>query len=194
MIYKHALTALIITCLVLPACTGKKEDKVKTDSPGDSGWVTVTPKKFIDFEYSKAIAFATVDPHDYEELYYQKNMDPSRFIDTISITLGKGQTTLLDDILSGRYRKPYHKDSLEEVPVADCFFPRHNLIFTGPKGSVAHFISVCFECGNRKESKPDLADMDNLRMFFDSIGLKVFFDPMAHKEYYRVLKGQRIIK
>jgi hypothetical protein len=58
----------------------------------DTVWVTVKPKNYLDFEYSKVKAFATVDPFDYSELYFAKKLDPSKFHDTISVTLDSLQT------------------------------------------------------------------------------------------------------
>jgi hypothetical protein len=149
-----------------------------------------TPKNYLDFKYSKAIAFATVDPFDYSELYFSKDMDLSKFHDTISITLDSSQTAYLNGLLSGRYRKPSPQDDAERT-IADCFYPRHNIIFTDKRDNILNYISVCFECGNVKQSKSYLADMDNMRSFFNSIGLKVFDRPDHYEQYYNSLRKRK---
>lgn len=169
---------------LLVACSNNKVTKNNTENLSeDTTWVTVTPKNYLDFEYSEAIAFATVDPFDYSDLYYSKTIDLSKFHDTISILLNSDQVQYLNDILSGRHRKP-HPNSGTEYYEADCFYPRHNIIFLDKKDSIVNFISICFECANSKESKSFLADMDNMRLFFESIGLKVFDRPDHYKQYY----------
>lgn len=153
--------------------------------------VTVSPKDFSDFEYSKIFAFVTLDAYDYSDLFFEKNMDISKFGDTISHQLDSSQTVYLNDLLSGRYRKPYPKaDSVRAV--ADCFFPRHNIIFVDQNDSIVQFVSVCFECGNAKSSKEYLADMGNLKSFFNSIGLKVFDRPDLHSAHYDSLRQASI--
>ncbi len=178
-------TIYILTILVgLVSCSDHKptERKIEKNSE-DSVWITITPKNYLDFEYSKAIAFATVDPFDYSDLYFSKTIDPSKFHDTISLLLNSVQINYLNDLLSGRKRKPYPKGGIESV-VADCFYPRHNIIFLNNKDSIVNYISICFECGNSKNSKANLADMDNMHAFFDSIGLKVFYRPDYYRQYY----------
>lgn len=165
-------------------CSREQKSGENLQNPIDTNLVYITPKNYLDFAYSKIIAFATVKSCDYSELYYEKSMDMSKFHDTISKSLNKKQIDYLNDILSGKYRKPYHKDSISIVSVADCFYPRHNIIFLGNRDSIVNFISICFECGNAKESKPDLAHMDDMKTFFDSIGLKVFDRPDEYEMFY----------
>lgn len=178
-------TIYILTILSgLIGCSDNKVTEKRTEKlSDDTVWVTVTPKNYLDFEYSKAIAFATVDPFVHSDLYFSKTIDTSKFHDTVSILLDSVQTNYLNDLLSGRRRKPYPKGGTERS-VADCFYPRHNIIFLDKKDSVVNYISICFECGNSKQSKSNLADMDNMRSFFDSIGLKVFDRPDYYGQYY----------
>jgi hypothetical protein len=187
---------ICILAILLGLTFGCSENKVaekKADNAPDTVWVTVKPENYLDFEYSKAIAFATVSPFDYSDLYFSRTMDPSQFHDTISIRLDSLQTAYLNDILSGRHRKPYPQGGTEQA-VADCFYPRHNIIFLDKRDSIVNYISVCFECGNTKQSKSDLADMDNMQAFFDAIGLKVFDRPDYYEQHYDSLNKLRQLK
>lgn len=180
---KKRFYILTIILVLIVACSDHKVDEKNSENSSDTVWMSVTPKNYLDFKYSKAIAFATVDPFDYSDLYFSKTIDPSKFHDTINITLDSLQINYLNDLLSGRHRKPYPKGELARS-VADCFYPRHNIIFLDKHDSVVNYISICFECGNTKQSKPDLADMDNMQSFFNSIGLKVFDRPDFYSQYY----------
>jgi hypothetical protein len=176
---------LVLTLLV--GCSGNKVNRPETEKLSEKTELdTVTPINYLDFEYSKVIAFATVDPFDYSELYFSSTLDLSKFHDTISKLLNSEQVNYLNDLLSGRHRKPISNAETVQIG-ADCFYPRHNIIFLDEKDSIIHFISVCFECGNSKQSKSDLADMDNMQSFFDSVGLAVFDSPDYHVEFYNSL-------
>ncbi len=178
------LLSIFILVGLYSNCSGEQKSVEKPQNPIDTNLVYITPKNYLDFTYSKVVAFATVQAFDYSELYFEKTMDMSKFHDTISKTLNKNQIEYLNDILSGKYRKPYHKDSISEVLVADCFYPRHNIVFLDKKDSVINYISICFECGNRKISKTNLAHMNDMKAFFDSIGLRVFDRPDEYDVYY----------
>jgi len=187
---KQKIHILTILSGLLLGCSNSKVTEKNTDSTSNTVLLTVTPKNYLDFEYSKVIEFATVEPFDYSNLYFSKTMDPSKFHDTISITLDSLQTDFLNDLLSGRHRKPYPEGGIERT-VADCFFPRHNIIFLDKRDSIVNYISICFECGNTMKSKSDLADMDNMQTFFDSIGLKVFDRPDYYGQYFDSLNKIR---
>jgi len=177
---KKQIIYLFLICVASVRC-GNNNTVDKDAIINDTDWVTVTPKNYLDFNYSKVIAFATVDPFDYSELWGE-NINLSKFHDTISKTLDSTQVVFLNDLLSGRHRKPYTKETGKDI--ADCFYPRHNIIFLDQQDSAINYISVCFECGNRKQSKAALADMENYETFFNSIGLKVFDRPDYYKQYY----------
>ena len=140
-------------------------------------------KDYIDFKYDKVIAFASVDPMDYYDDDFNEKIDVKKFKDTISKTLNATQIKNLNDILSGR--KNLKIDSV--TTVADCFYPRHNVIFLKDE-KIINDIVVCFECNKIKSTKLPLANMYNLEKFFNSIGLKVFYNPLEHAEYYNYLK------
>ncbi len=174
---------ILMVCILFISCADNKMVESQKTAVTDSNWITITPKNYLDFNYSKVIAFATVNPYDYSNLYFSKNIDITKFHDTISKTLNNEQILYLNNILSGRYNKPYLKKNVEQV-AADCFYPRHNIIFLNNQNRVVNYISICFECRNAKQSKSYLADNDNMKIFFDSIGLTVFDRPDYHKQHY----------
>jgi hypothetical protein len=191
-----SLVFAINAILLLIGCSENKPVDQATEIQKDTNMVYIEPKNFMDFEYSKVIAFATVYPCDYYELYFSKKMDLSKFHDTISKTLDSTQIHFLNQILSGYYREPYKKGGSFEM-AADCFYPRHNIIFLNNQDTLVHFISVCFECSKVKQSKDDLASMDNFKLFFDSIGLPAIENPDLYKHYYdsqNSQKGHRVKK
>lgn len=153
------------------------------NEPAKNNADTVAPKanipisNYIDFKYSKVIAFATVDPMDSPNL--QKGNAFPGFHDTISRTLDSLQILALNDVLSGR--KGIAPDS---AAVADCFYPRHNIVFLDNAGHVLHYLAICFECNRRKASKSTPASMESLAALFNSIGLPVFDRPDWHSQYY----------
>lgn len=173
--------------LLFSGCGGAEENKA--DSINQE-YITVEPVNYLDFKPAKVVAFATVDAFDYPAAFHHNNVDLSKFGDTISVTLNTSQIDLLNEILSGEHRKPYLPDKNGRT-VADCFYPRHNVLFLDENDSVIHYLSVCFECGNRKTSKQDLADMDNLAMFFNDVELPVFERPDYYAVHYDSVKASR---
>jgi hypothetical protein len=169
---------LIIICISLTAiCCSDEKPRIKETTPTKTNIDTLN---YVDFKYSKVNAFATVKPFDYIQLYFDKKIDLSKFGDTINRTLNEFQTKYLCDLLSGKY----NTDTATTRIVADCFYPRHNIIFLNDKDSVVNYLSVCFECNIVKGSKGHKASMQNLSDFFNSLGLKVFDRPDYYKSYY----------
>jgi hypothetical protein len=187
---KYVILVLIILEGLFAGCSNPSVAEQNSDQSSDTTWITVTPKNYLDFEYSKVIAYATVDPMDNTALYSSGRIDSSQVLDTISVTLDNSQIDYLNQLLSGRHRKPYPKGTSEKL-VADCFYPRHNIIFLDRQDSVINYITVCFECGRIRKSKPDLAVMDNMYTFFNSIGLTVFDRPDYHARFYDSLSKSR---
>ncbi|WP_267403496.1 MULTISPECIES: hypothetical protein [unclassified Chryseobacterium] len=140
-------------------------------------------KDYIDFKYDKVIAFVSVNPMDYYDGDFDKELNVKKFKDTISKTLKPFQIKYLNDILSGRE----NQNPFASVIFTDCFYPRHNLIFLKDK-KIINYISVCFECNNIKSSKPPHANMKNYIAFFNSINLKMFNNPIEHSKYYDSIK------
>lgn len=163
---------------ILTNCSDIKTDEYKT---------SIDTINYLDFKFSKVIAFATVDPFAPAEMYMYstKKMNLSKFGDTISRTLDNSQIDFLAKILSGKL----NRDTLPDP--ADCHNPRHNIIFLNDKDSVLNYISVCFECITMRSSKPHKASFNNFADFFNSLGLKVFDRPDYYKQYYDSLNKLR---
>lgn len=134
---------------------------------------------YIDFQYDEVIAFANVNPMDYYDGDFDKELDLKNFKDTISVKLNSVQVEELNDILSGRKNQNIDSDT----KIADCFYPRHNIIFLNQNKIVNHLV-ICFECNQVKGSKPSMASMKNYQDFFSSLGLKAFNNPIEHSTYY----------
>ena len=169
---------ILILCLFLINCKNDKKkgfEKIEKHSNSEL-------KDYIDFKYDKIVAFASVKPMDYYDYNPEEEINVNRFQDTISKTLNEKQIIHLNNILSGRENK-----NTGITSVADCFYPRHNILFLH-KDKIVNQIAVCFECSDVKSSNPTLASMENFESFFNSLGLKVFYSPMAHSNYYDSLK------
>jgi hypothetical protein len=145
-----------------------------------------TTKNYLDFKYSKVIAFASSDRLRFGEAEIAPPLHDSTEIkietpihsDSIVKRLNPSEIEYLNEILSGTYNE--RKITSE----SDCFEPRHGIAFLNSKDSVIQYIYICFECNNNYSSKPHSASMDNFRVFFKSIGLPPFEDSDRHKEYY----------
>lgn len=173
------LLNVIIFCLLVVGCKNSKEINLKEKQVVQKSNLN----DYINFKYDKIIAFASVNPMDYHSDDFDKNIDLEKFTDTISKTLNSSQIQDLNTILSGR--KDYEAD---HIAVADCFYPRHNILFLNRGKTVGH-ISVCFECNIIKSNKKPSANMKNLEDFFNSLGLRVFHNPYEHLKYYQSLKA-----
>lgn len=166
---------LLICFTLLINCNEKKQAE-------DSQFTNNKPqnlRSFIDFKYDQVIAFATVNPMEQPNI---NDFNLDKFKDTISRRLDSNQIHTLNDILSGK-----EKNSEDNLGVADCFYPRHNIVFLN-KNKVVNYILICFECNDVKSSKPTFASMKNYEDFFNSLGLKAFHDPFEHATYYDSIK------
>lgn len=165
---------MISICLLFTNCKKDISDKkVKNNTEQQK------LKDYIDFQYDEVIAFANINPMDYYDGDFNKELDIKKFKDTISVKLNSAQIKELNDILSGRKNK--NTDSAMQV--ADCFYPRHSILFLNQNKIVNHIV-VCFECNQVKGSKPTKASMENYQNFFNSLGLKMFDNPIEHSTYY----------
>jgi hypothetical protein len=173
------LHLILIVCIyLLLSC--KNEYNVHSESSNiilantnDTNW--------LDFKFDSVIVFATVDPFLIVPQSHTK-IDLSNINDTISITLSKNQISILDSVVNGKC-----KVIEKEIVPADCFNPRHNIIFFN-NDSIINFISVCYECGNYNSSKKGITGgLESFRYFFNQLGLKVFDQPDFHRKYYNSL-------
>ena len=161
---------------------GCKKDQLKTEVNSNVTY-NKNRRDYIDFKYDKVIAFATVNPMDYFDSNFDKELNVKKFKDTISRNLHLNQIKKLNDILSGKGTG----NLLDSTTTADCFYPRHNIIFLKDE-KIVNYISICFECNQIKSSKPSSAKMQDYVDFFNSINLKMFYNPLEHKKHYDSLK------
>ncbi|MET3536532.1 hypothetical protein [Chryseobacterium limigenitum] len=174
---------ITLFCLFIVSC---KQDNV-SKSVKSNFVQNKNLKDYINFKYDEVIAFASVNPMDYYDGDFDKELNVKKFKDTISKTLNLSQIKHLNDILSGRE----NKNPFTSVIFTDCFYPRHNIIFLKDK-KVINYISVCFECNNIKSSKPPRAHIKNYLDFFNSINLRMFNNPIEHSKYYDSIKFAHI--
>jgi hypothetical protein len=173
---------LIICICILLSC--KNESNVNSESnniilsdTNDLNW--------LDFKFDSVIAFATVDPFLMIPQSHNK-IDLSNIKDTISITLSKNQISILDSVVNGKC-----KVIGKEILPADCFNPRHNIVFFDGD-SIVNFISVCYECGYYRASKNNIkGGLESFKYFFNGLGLKVFDRPDFHSKYYDSVLAHR---
>jgi len=179
-------------CLIICSCSNQAKENSKQQTK--KARPLKVQENYIDFDYSKIIAFATVHEQDYYYLFKENKLNKINQFDTISITLNSSQISLVNETLSGRSPFKMPKNYIQNNP-ADCFFPRHNIVFLNRNDSVVNFLSVCFECGNTKQSKFGEANFYELRMLFNAIGLPVFdrisMDNPHYEYYYGLVKKKK---
>jgi hypothetical protein len=177
------LHSILIICIcIILSC--KNETNINSES-SNIILSDTNHTNWIDFKFDSIIVFATVDPF---LIIPQSNnkIDLSNIKDTISITLSNNQISILDSVVNGRC-----KVVEKEILPADCFNPRHNIIFF-KNDSIINFISVCYECGNYNSSKKGITGgLESFRYFFEKLGLKVFDRPDFHSKFYDSLLAHK---
>lgn len=153
----------------------KKQEKYITDTVYTNSW--------LDFKFAYAEAFATVDPFDYDMVWKDKEVDFSQFHDKIVLRLNTNQIQEFDRLTTGDTTYIYNTDN-NEIAIADCFYPRHNIAFYSSNGKVLYYVTVCFECNRIKSNRSGNLRMKNLEKFFNYVGLPVFESPNEHGKYY----------
>jgi hypothetical protein len=177
---KHLLIIILTICSL--SCENVKDENQSSSSKLN---VTTTKEDWLNFKYDSAIAFATIDPF-YRILNKGNLIDLSEIKDTISVSLSEIQIETLDSIINGR-----KNISGEAILPADCFNPRHNIVFFN-NDTLVNYISVCYECGYYKSSRPNIkGNLHAFKNFFDNLGLRVFDNPGYHSKYYDSIIQQR---
>ncbi|MDJ1473501.1 hypothetical protein [Xanthocytophaga flava] len=75
---------------------------------------------------------------------------------------------------------------------ADCFNPRHAIVYYDDQHRPTNAILACFEC-SKIETFPNAQEnldlyIENFRSFFEKLGLPVFNNPIEHQAYIDSLK------
>lgn len=84
--------------------------------------------------------------------------------DKHSVVLDQKQLAELAELVTGEHKA---------VPSADCYYPRHGVVFFKGKKPIA-YLEVCFECAAKKSDIKGLArtwDLKGLRTFFENLKL-----------------------
>lgn len=165
-------------------------DTTYFESVGDS--LKIKPKPYIDFSYDYVNAFCSADPMDMSLLTLWSDTFNFHASDTLNVRLNSDQIVELEKVLSGDRRALAAKSTDEmTTTVADCFYPRHNIIFVKKPDTIVNYISVCFECNRANTSKNSRESMNNLETYFNSIGLRVFKRPDYYSEFIDSLRSSR---
>jgi hypothetical protein len=161
--------AHIYLILIVMACACNQPNPTKsknTNNKENAVTCKLDTAHFLNFEFSKVIAFSSLSPvHSSDYL----NPGSKKITDTTSVTLNKNQILLLDSVLSGYYNSP----NIKVERHADCFHPRHNILFLDKTSKVVQYVSICFECSNSQSSKPHFAHIGNLGYFIKKVGLEI---------------------
>lgn len=184
--FYYLLVVLILFLGCSDSKSGNDKELANTSTKRDIGSKT----NYLDFKFSKAVAFTSIHPHTYAESFSEKKRDLGKVSDTVSRTLNVNETEYLNILLSGKQ----NKDTSLVRAVADCFTPRHTIVFLDDKDSIVNYIFICFECNRVAGSNNPQASMDNYREFFNSVGLKVFDRPDYHERYYDSLSSLKTHK
>lgn len=186
---KHCFIILIFMSI---SCGGKFKTSNKTTNVDSVKIIsnneviiidTIYSHNWLDFDYAYAEAFATVDPMDYSEAFFDKEIDFTKFKNKVSIKLNSEQIKEFEKHTAADTTYVYETDENENW-VADCFYPRHNIVFYKANKKVLYYITVCFECNRIKTNKSGAITMKELKDYFNYIGLPVFDSPMEHEKYY----------
>ncbi len=60
---------------------------------------------------------------------------------------------LLNQDQINKLKSEFENCKSEDFESADCYWPRHVLIFTNTKNEIFGYIEICFSCGNSESSK-----------------------------------------
>lgn len=119
----------VVTCLVLLllcACNGNKKQ-----------WMG------IEYDSVRAYYYDNLNLEDSTSIIYNSKLNPTVF-NSQGQLLTEAQAQLLDSLNNTPQEPTY-----EDAGVADCYNPRHGLVFYKNEQPVAH-VSVCFDCRGMK--------------------------------------------
>jgi hypothetical protein len=174
--------------ILFGACSSSNK---KSENSSGKTKDTIIIKGWIDFEYSKVVAFATVNPFSFtsqEQIVFSNG-------DSIGVELNAEQLNRLTKMLGPDtfVVERNLSDKAVERAVADCFYPRHNIFFYGKNNKVVQYILVCYECRRVRSGKNNpRVSLEEYNEFFNKIGLKVFDRPDHHQLYYdSLVKAKR---
>lgn len=171
---------IILISLIFNGCNEVKRQEIKAEE-------RITKKDFsksMSFKYddiSEVIMYSFPDKEFIKQIdgYLRKdinfNTDVQLSNDFIKerIVLSEIQKRELFNLIS--------KDSCNSKQlIADCYNPRHQIVFKDEKDNVIGAIEICFSCGEIKSSKSigeaKYYCLEDMRLFFWKVGIRYFIN------------------
>ncbi|WP_445722682.1 hypothetical protein [Flavobacterium sp.] len=123
---------------------------------------------FLDKEFIKQI-----DGYLRKDINFNTDVQLSNDFIKERIVLSENQKTKLFNLIA--------KDSCNsDQLIADCYNPRHQIVFKDKKDNVIGDIEICFSCGNIENSKSigeaKYYCLEDMRLFFWNLGIKYFIN------------------
>lgn len=118
-----------------------------------------------DYEYVRAYQY-NLDSERSDYIVVDGRLHPT-VVDTVGVELSDHQVTQVLGIVNGTL-------GADEDMVAECFIPRHGLVFYNAQGKPSAHISICFDCNQlRVEPDNDLPNrgMPLFKRLFGELGL-----------------------
>jgi hypothetical protein len=177
---KTALTAILI--LALASCSSRQEKNGNSEATVDSK-TNAQKASWVNFDYQQVRVYFTRTPFlGYKSAIVAEGKLIDSVWDKEGVKLSPEQVQRLDKILQQPDR---------DVAVADCFNPRHGIVFWDKNNKPVAHISVCFEC-NLLKATPELYkyDLTDIKQLFLELGMPVFEDPTKYEAYFEKLMSK----
>ncbi|MDL5044992.1 hypothetical protein QQ054_02910 [Oscillatoria amoena NRMC-F 0135] len=134
-------------------------------------------------EYATAKAFMIADSERYLEAIEQGKRVDSLIAGAEVWEVTKEVAEKLSDV----FCKPIDKNKVRRV--ADCFVPRHGVIFYDASGNYTAHVTICFECNHYKVyPAPKNIDIEALKSWCKELGMPVFDRDDKYHEYFKQRK------
>ena len=184
--YKNVIGLIFL--LILLACS---EDETKTPSDKSNSMetqtISVKNESFMDFHYHKIVALISKDLLPDSMPLHSNLTSIINDEDFVTQELDSQQSIYLNRLLSGIYRQTPYTDTDINPVLPDCFNPRHGIAFLDEQGQIVHYLNISFECQTEKSSKKHKAEIDNLKGFFNAIGLMPTTENESHQKFFNSL-------
>jgi|GEM_PF-6301467 len=183
---------VFILLVVLLACSCQHTSDTVNTGISDSArakhgnWTTPAYKTVKAYILSNNLAYSyhgTINKDNGKE-YFLERVKTEK-----NVVLSEAQITRIESFFSA---EP------DSFGIADCFNPRHTVVYYDRKNKPIGAVLICFECG-RTETFPATKEglngyTDHFRSLFAELGLPVFNDPNQHQAYIDSLKMFRSLK
>ena len=164
---------LFTAITISTSCKNKPGTEVKTEAIDTCKWSS------FDYFYAKAYII-----HDFQYAdSIEKKGDISKYVvKDKTWYLTNENIAGLDSIFCGRIKN----NDDDSSRVADCFNPRHGIIFYNKQRQQVAHITICFECHQIK-TFPKIGNMNEqaLSKWCEKLGMPVFDREEEYYEYYK---------